>query len=101
MPGARRCRLKPHEKRGIAASAMKTRDLAKLYDVHPDTIRLYRKPPPRSAKPVIEVAESDAIESLIHAYEDGRWARRNWGDSAVCHYKGQHATAWKLGFEPK
>lgn len=97
----RRCRLKPEEKRQIAASAMSTRELAKSYGVAPSTIRAYRPTPPRLPRTIIETADSDAMKTLIDAYENGRWARRNWGDGAVCHYKGQHATAWRLGYESK
>lgn len=102
---SRRARLKPEEKRAILASTIETGELAKLHQVTPETIRKYR---PIAPTPVEVVARrsgyaemAPAIKSLIDAYEDGRFARRKWGAAAVCIYKGEHAVAWRLGFESR
>jgi hypothetical protein len=98
---ARRCRLKMGEKRAIALSSMPTKHLAKIFQVSEQTIHAYREPPKGSPMQVVESANEETIKALIHAYEDGRWARRHHGDGAVCHYQGQAAVAWKLGHDSK
>ena len=99
----RRGRLKPIEKRQIAVSTLKTAELAKIYDVKPETVRAHRPIAPTAAVALMKRAGyaeiAPAIKSLIDAYEDGRFARRRWGKAAVCIYKDEHAVAWRLGYE--
>lgn len=98
----RRSQLKPTEKRQIATSTIETRELAKIYGVKPSTVLKYRT---KTVKGIAikhgYATDEPAIKSLIDAYEDGRFARRKWGDGAACHYKDEHRVAWKLGYDSK
>jgi hypothetical protein len=107
-PTLGRRRLTPEERRHIGAltRTWKPRDIKRHFDVSYWTIHNCKKA--MTEEPAAELAErfgyadaSPAVRSLIKAYEDGKHARRQWGDQANCIYKGEHAQAWKMGFDAK
>lgn len=116
-PKTRRGHLSAAERRQIShlSPHLSVKEIANVFDVSKQTARLYRREAPKMQQPadltdgvastlakrVGYAAPDPAIKSLIAAYEDGKRAFARWGPGARCHYKGEHAQAWKMGFEAK